>query len=170
MDAQSFGQWTGQFVVVLTSSIFCLIALLLAVIGWFQARGARAAKKWNSTQGQVMESSVEQYSYRDGEGGSSIAYRPHIIYSYRVNGREYVGERLNFGSGFHTSIRSMATNKANQFPNGANVAVYYNPQDPNDAALEKTSPASRVLYIVAGIMAAVALATCAGGLLLVSIF
>jgi hypothetical protein len=148
----------------LTGLVLAGVGLLLVAIGWFQGRGAREAKQWSSVEGEVMETTVEKYQYSNSEGGSSTGYRPRIIYGYRVNGREYVGERLNFGSGVHSSIKGLADNKAKQYPTGSKVTVYYNPKDPDDAALERTTPATRLLYIIGLVMLVIAVVTCASGL------
>lgn len=147
---------------VVMGGIFALVGLLLLGIGWAQGKEARAAANWNAVQGEVLESSVEQYSYRDGEGDLNTGYRPRIMYGYRVGGRDYVGERLNFGSSVHTSLKSIAENKAKGFPTGSGVEVFYNPSDPNDAVLERAAPASRLLYIIGGIFVLVAALSCGG--------
>jgi hypothetical protein len=161
MGENVFGQLGMLFGVGLMGGIFALVAILLIVIGWFQARGARAAKSWSTTEGEVLESSVEQYQY-SGSEGTETAYRPRIMYGYRVGGREYVGERLNFGSAVHSSIRGLAENKARKFATGTRVPVFYNPQDPGEATLERAAPASRLLYVIGGVMLVIAVVICAG--------
>lgn len=146
----------------LTSVVLGLTGALLAGIGWYQARGARAAKNWGTAQGEVLEATVEQYLHSTDDG-TMTAYRPRIIYGYRVGGRDYVGERLNFGGAVHSSLRGLAENKARQFPTGSKVQVYYDPQNPNEATLERTAPASRLLYIIGGVMLVIAVVVCAAG-------
>lgn len=155
--------WFG---VGLTALILGLVGVLLAVIGWFQARSVRASQNWSTVQGEILEMKVEQYRY-SGSEGTSTAYRPRVIYGYRVGGRDYVSERLNFGSGFHSSIRGLAENKAKQFATGSRVQVYYDPKDPNEATLERTSPSSRVLYILAGVFVLSSVAACGAGFFLI---
>ncbi|MCC7163579.1 MAG: DUF3592 domain-containing protein [Anaerolineae bacterium] len=169
MSGETLGQFTTISTVLLTSGILVLVGLLLAGIGWFQGHGARAAANWNAVQGQVLESVVEQYQY-SSDDGTSTGYRARVIYGYRVGGRDYVGERINFGSTVHSSIKSLAENQARKFPTGSSVRVYYNPKDPNDAALEKSTPASLLLYVIGGIMFLVALVTCMGAVLFSSMF
>lgn len=158
------------FGVGLMAVILVLVALLLAGIGWYQGRGARAAKSWSETQGEVMEGAVEKYLTSSSEGGTMTAYRARIIYAYRLNGRDYVGDRLNFGGEVHSSIKSLAENKVKQFPTGAKVTVFYDPQNPNEAALERSAPASRLMYVIAAVMLVGALATCVFGVGMNSIF
>ncbi len=151
--------WAG---VGLTSVILLLVAALLAAIGWFQGRGARAAMTWSVTQGEVMESSVEQYQY-SGDDGTSTGYRARIIYGYRVNGREYVGDRLHLGGEVHSSLSVFAENKARQYATGSKVQVYYDPKNPNEATLERGSPSTRLLYVIAAIMMLIAVGVCSSG-------
>lgn len=159
---ETLGQLGAMSGLVITSVVFVLVGLLLFVIGWFQGQGARAAANWNTAQGEVLESTVERYQY-SSDDGTSTGYRARIMYGYRVGGRDYVGERINFGSTVHSSIKSLAENKAKKFPTGSKVQVFYNPKDPNDAALEKSTPAARLLYVIAGVMLAVGILVCAGG-------
>lgn len=144
----------------ITSVVLVLVALLLAVIGWFQGRGARAAKNWSETKGEVMEAMVEKHRASTSDGGKMTAYRPRIIYSYRINGRDYVGERLNFGTEVQSSIKTFADDKVKQFATGTQVTVFYDPQNPNEAALEKSAPSSRLLYVIALAMFAGAILAC----------
>jgi hypothetical protein len=152
------------------SVVLVLVALLLAVIGWFQSHGARAAMNWATTQGDVMEATVETYQYSSSEGGTSTGHRPRIIYSYRINGRDYVGDRFNFGSEVHSSIRSFAEGTVKKYPTGSKVTVFYNPQNPGDAALERSAPASKLLYVIAAILFVVAIGTCVFGSSLGALF
>jgi hypothetical protein len=163
MDTNLIANMNTLLALGLTGLILGGVAVLLLVIGWFQGREARAAASWNSTQGEIMETIVEKYQYSSSEGGTSTGYRPRIIYGYRVNGKEYVGERLNFGTAVHSSIKGLADNKAKQFPTGSRVTVYYNPNDPNDATLERKTPATTLLYVIGAVMFLAAIGTCASG-------
>lgn len=160
---ETMGQLMGMLGVGLTSVILVGVGLLLLVIGWFQGRDARAAKSWSQTQGEVMEATVETYQYHSTEGGTSTGYRPRIIYGYRVNGRDYVGDRFNFGSKVHSNIRSFAENTVKKIPTGTTVTVYYDPQNPSEAALELSAPAGKLLYIIAGVMLVIAVLICVFG-------
>lgn len=151
-----FGQLGLTLGTGITAVVLVGVAALLAVIGWFQGRGARESQRWNTTEGEVMDATVIQYSHETHDG-TMLAYRPRIIYGYRICGRDYVSERLNFGTGVHSSIRAFAENKAKKFPVGSKVQVFYDPQNPNEATLERSAPGSRVMYLVAGIMLLIAL-------------
>lgn len=163
MDSSFLGQLGVLAGLGITSIVLMLVALLLGGIGWFQARGVRTAQTWSTTDGEVLEATVEKYLHSTRDG-TMTAYRPHITYGYRVGGREYVGERLNFGSGVHSSIRGFAENKVKQFPTGSKVRVYYDPQNPNEATLERSSPSTRLYYVIAGILLVIALGLCAAGI------
>lgn len=162
-----FGAMPGTGITV---AVLVLVAVLFFVIAWFQGRGARSAAQWSTTQGEVMEATVVQYLHHTNEGGSMTAYRPNIIYGYRVNGRDYVSQRLNFNTTMHSSIKSFADSKIRQFPTGSKVQVFYDPQNPNEATLERSNPGSRLMILIAGLMLMLALVICVLGFPLGAIF
>jgi hypothetical protein len=79
-----------------------------------------------------------------------------VTYTYQVAGQQYQSQRIYFGSEVGGSAMTGVVKK---YPVGAQVPVYYNPENPADAVLEQSSPASKVLILVGVILIAVAAAT-----------
>jgi len=98
-------------------------------------RGAamQAAQSWPHTSGTVLQSSVQS---RSTDNGTSIF--PLVVYSYTVNGKSYQSQIIKAGDQV-MSVRIMgdAQKTVNRYPAGAKVTVYYNPDDPKQAALER---------------------------------
>ncbi len=120
------------FIVVL---IFLVNGVLLFNI--FSARRkASAMQTWPSAPGNIVESEL-----RSRKRGSRRIYYPHIVYQYNVMGQTYTGKRISPGT---DSGSSRARELVAKYPPGAPVRVYYDPQNPSDAALEidlsKTMP------------------------------
>ena len=130
--------------VAIGSVIFILpfagIVLLLVLVIRAKALRAvrqkiRAAQDWPSTKGLVLVSEV-----RD-EGGES-GWRAQVVYRYEVGGRVYENSRIAVAVEYGRQGFQAHQQLAARFPLGAQVVVYYNPQNPSDAALIKGNPNS----------------------------
>ena len=96
-------------------------------------RKVAQAESWLSTMGTVVYSSIE---WRRGSKGSSVAY-PVVQYTYQVMGQMLQGRKVMpgpevGGTGAHKVV--------NRYPAGAQVMVYYDPNNPSDAVLERGMP------------------------------
>ena len=91
---------------------------------------------WPTTEGQIRKSEMYiSYDYEDGH-----KYQAEIEYSYRVDGRGYVGNRVSYRWNDNPSSRSSDKGYyervLEKYPAGKNVTVHYNPDDPDEAVLE----------------------------------
>jgi hypothetical protein len=120
----------------------CLASFLLAGRAWREQRKALAARRWPKTTGRVVASGVRETTVRVRRSTSVASYRmairyaPQVRYEYSVGGRRYQGERLHLGATILSSEAGDAARQAGRFPVGLEVAVYYNPADPEDATLK----------------------------------
>jgi hypothetical protein len=105
-------------------------------------RKMNAVQTWSSAMGTVMTSYLERR--RSGSNGGSTNY-PVVQYSYQVNGQIYQGSRIAPGMQVGGSGAGKVVER---YPAGAQVMVFYNPQDPSDAVLEKKAPAQWLLWLV----------------------
>ncbi|MFX1511456.1 MAG: DUF3592 domain-containing protein [Promethearchaeota archaeon] len=94
-------------------------------------REIKASTKWPSVEGEIVASKL---GVRFDDEGVWI-YKPNIIYSYLVGGREYHGERIIIMQAFYPS-KSWAQKQVDKYPLGLRVNVYYNPDAPKKAVLE----------------------------------
>jgi hypothetical protein len=121
---------------LLTTLLFVgfIIVLMLFVNGallfniFSARRKASAMQTWPSAPGSIVESEL-----RSRRRGSRRIYYPHIVYQYNVMGQTYTGKRISPGP---ESGSSRARELVAKYPPGAPVTVYYDPQNPSDAALE----------------------------------
>jgi hypothetical protein len=131
--------------------IFLAIGVQSMVYGAHIIQDARASLSWPTVRGQVTESTV---STDDSDG--FIEYRASVTYEYAANGRQYVGGRISFLDESFPDPEP-ARDEAAQYPVGASVNVYYNPEDPSSAVLEPG--ASQIgLWTVSGLGGCCALA------------
>lgn len=102
-------------------------------LGWSAVRLLRinASRGWPGTAGQIVESGVATTT--DSEGDKT--YRLAVHYRFVVNGAEYTGKLVNFGTPYARSPARLQP-VADRYPVGAAVTVYYDPRNPERAVLE----------------------------------
>jgi hypothetical protein len=119
-------------------AVVCLaIGLPFFFFGRAELPKARTDETWIETQGTVVSSRVVESSYRDQDTGQwEYVENPEVIYNYTVDERTYEGYKL---TPINSSDGTPAREIVEKYPAGAKVPVYYDPDDPSDAALSKES-------------------------------
>lgn len=138
----------GIIPILIISFIFVVINSVLISILFFSGLRMREVSGWLSTTGTVLTSRLEEWESSPGE----IMDYPVVTYSYHVNGQAYEGRRIapsaeSGGSGAGKVIA--------RYPVGSSVQVFYNPQDPSAAVLERKLPtlwAWIMLILVNGVL------------------
>jgi len=139
---------------ILIPLIFIIIGLVLFFIYFRNLAKVRASQAWPAVQGTVIASWVRRKQSTDDDGSVSSSYYPEIQYQYQVLGMAYQGDKIAFGpkSGGN---RTKAERAIAKYPNGANVKVYYQPDKPENAVLERSITkgllVSGILMILVGI-------------------
>lgn len=153
---------------VIICGIAALLVAVLVVAGtglifWAgpSLKVARESANWPTAQGRIL-SSEKTYvtsSTTSTSNSSTVAggttrkswtsYRPSISYSYTVDGSEYESTRLELGS-----IDMGRTDEyLEDFPEGKEVTVHYNPEDPEQAVLIAGADATFYVLITLGFLA-----------------
>jgi hypothetical protein len=121
--------------------LLVLNAIFLGII--FSTRRKMAAvSQWPSTLGTVLMSTLERRRSSDNNGYTNY---PVVQYSYQVGGQMYQGMKLAPGPEVGGSG---AGSVVARYPAGAQVMVFYNPQDPSEAVLERKASAQWVMWLV----------------------
>lgn len=124
---------------ILLFVLFVLNAIFLTII-FFMRRRMATVSQWPSTMGTVMMSTIERRSSEDG-----YTDYPVVQYSYQVSGQPYQGMKLAPGPDVGgTGARKVVA----KYPAGAQVMVFYNPQNPSDAVLERKAPAQWIMWLI----------------------
>lgn len=130
----------GIFLTVII--VFCTTVPFLLIfggLGYFLYKRSRQANQvlassqaWRQTTGIVVKSRVEV------SGGETTSVNPRVVYEYEVGGRRYSSEQIRAGDRFF-AMRSSgdAYDIVDRYPVGTAIAVFYDPNDPNQAALER---------------------------------
>jgi len=143
-----------------------LVGFGLLGLGCYQYSAARKARSWPSTQGEVIESRIEQ---RRSSGGSrhstSTTYAAVILYEYEVDGKTYSCDRVAFGLSSRVSQgKDDARAVADRYPKGKAVSVYYDPENPESATLEQKASGLAPAATISGLVSVtVGVLICFGG-------
>ena len=111
---------------------------------------AAAAEDWPVAEGRVVATRVELGSHTDDDGDSYVSYDPIVAFDYRVESRTLRSERLHLGERETYDYRADADAFLAEYPVGAPLEVYYNPDNPADAAVIIEGP-SWMIFIVTGL-------------------
>jgi len=125
-------------------SIGCVLVILNAVflgIIFFTRRKMATISGWPSTMGTIQKSYID---WRSSSDSGTTAY-PMIQYSYQVGGQAYQSSKYApgpeiGGTGAHKVVA--------RYPAGAQVMVFYNPQNPADSVLERKAPALWLFWLL----------------------
>jgi hypothetical protein len=118
-----------------------LVGALWSGLAHRRARGlVEAAQRWRDAPGRIVGSQVE----RRGATSRNAYYVPVVRYTYVVNGRERQGSRLRFGMTTSRSPRGAEAMLA-PYPVGAEISVRYDPDNPDQSALEPGKTSANLL-------------------------
>jgi hypothetical protein len=114
-----------------------ILTMSLGVSAYFEAQ---QVQDWPSTTGTVTNNGIrEELSHGGGRGHTPHhVYYPEVQYSYQVNGATYYGSDIaKIESGY--SSYADAYSYVDVHAVGTPVTVYYDPDNPSEAVLEKNS-------------------------------
>lgn len=120
--------------------VFVILNVVFLAIIFFTQRKMNAVQSWASTMGTVMASYLERRSSSDG----STNY-PVVQYSYQVGGQTYQGAKIAPGMDVGGTGAGRVVEK---YPQGAQVMVFYDPNNPSDAVLEKKARAQWLMWLL----------------------
>ena len=148
---------SGSTALIVCVSIACTTLPFLAIAAFLFYRvrksggQTQASQTWPSVMGRVVTSNIEISHSHDSDGGSSTAYTPRIVYEYEVLGHRYHGDRVNFGATLGYGNANTAQAVVDRYVPGNNIRVYYDPNNPGEAVLERTAGSSSKILVWVGI-------------------
>jgi hypothetical protein len=148
-DMSGLMQRMGSLTIALTAIPFVIIVLVFLGLALRTRRKISQSQNWQRAMGSVQFSGVDMRRSSNGRGGSSTAYYPEVTYVYRVDGKDYTNNRIQFGTPIGYGWAGKAQKLADSYPVGKNVEVFYNPNDPYEAVLERKSSSSTAFVGIA---------------------
>jgi hypothetical protein len=131
-------------IVGIIAFVLLILNVVFLVIIFFIRRKMVVVSQWPSTMGTVLMSTIEQRS--SSEGGYTDY--PVVQYSYQIGGQPYQSYKLAPGP----DVGGTGAGKVvARYPTGAQVMVFYNPQNPSDAVLERKAPAQWIMWLILAI-------------------
>lgn len=123
-------------------------------------RRAAAASAWPTVVGKVVRAGLKRPLAWTMSLWGSMIVAPDIAYTYEVDGQSYRGTRIQFGA--WPGGRMKAESFVSQHGGGAEVAVLYNPEKPQDSVLRPTASGrgirrgAWIVLVMSGLYAAMA--------------
>jgi hypothetical protein len=115
--------------------IILVIGLVVLIIFGRNILQGQKSRSWPTVSGTILQSSLEVHHQTDDDGSTSTTYGVMVSYQYSVSGQEFVGNRRTF-SNVRTGSRRRAEALLARYPQGGQVDVFYDPQDPSTCVLE----------------------------------
>ena len=113
--------------------------IFLGVGLWMINKGMQS-ENWEKGTATITSSEIEktESKSKDAQGftQTSTSYGVSVKYSYTVEGGNYEGNTVGFGTMSHNE-RSDAQDELKSYPKGKTIDVYYDPEDPSDSVLNK---------------------------------
>lgn len=137
---------------LICGGFFVLILLALGggliFYGYRSRQKAEASQSWPSTSGQITRSEVKRSSSTDDDGHTTYSYYPSVEYTYQVSGQAYSSKRMVFGAlkGYSNPAKAEADLQA--YPLGEQITVYYDPEKPSEAVLERKAGALSGMLVI----------------------
>lgn len=157
-------QWTPY---IMVAALVMLIAHMIRGI-----LDGEQSKQWPTVPGRITASEVERETSRERVRRSTgvnhyrrkISWIPRISYEYEVDGERFTGRnvyifQMRYGN------RRTAENVVRRYPENKEVAVHYNPEQPDRSVLQPGVPGKSkgVLFLFIVLLVAVLYSIISGG-------
>lgn len=128
----------------------------IALLGfWYRGRNrAKRAMTWPQVPGKILESTV--VGNKNFDGGDEKA---RVLYSYVVNGMSLQSKSVGAG------ILSSPAGIVKRYPVGKQVQVYYDPENPKSALLERSGSGPIIFLLLSIVNLACGFGTLLAGLI-----
>jgi len=126
--------------------LVCLLAATTAIKDW---RRYRESENWVPTTAQIITGNIIAR-----RGSKNTSYVLDITYAYNVLGQSYESNQFSFGSkGTGYDTRKKAEGMLAKYPTGSHATIYHNPNNPQQAVLERKYDSTGViLAVILGIL------------------
>jgi hypothetical protein len=146
----------------LISILLGLGGVALTLVALNRYFNGQEVKNWPQAQGVITQSEVYRHEVKSSQTNmTNVSFGIRCSYNYKVEGAAYTGQNICYGENLllHRDMKK-AQAEAAKYPVGAKVAVYYNPKNPKNAALEprvregsvESSVMVGAIFIVVGVV------------------
>jgi hypothetical protein len=113
------------------------LALIIGAIyfTFFSAPKALNSNEWPRVQGEVTKSEIIERRRTTKTGDRITVYSAKIHFQYTVDGKQYTANQTKWAD--HHSSKKIEQTLNARYSTGSNVTVYFNPNNPGNAVLQK---------------------------------
>lgn len=111
----------------------------------------RDRESWSRVPAKMLYSRVEKRTDNQADGHVYVTYSARFRYEYRVAGTAYEGTRYSLAGDWSSSDRETHEKELRGFPEGGEVTVWVNPQNPAESVLrldEESFPDTTLLQFL----------------------
>ena len=134
--------------------------LAFALFGIYFITLGNKVGSWPSVEGQIVSVGIKTQlpgstgpAYTKEQRDRLREYYPQIDYRWNINDIEYAGFRYRLGETHEKyDSRQEARAAAKKFKQGESISVYYDPEDPSQAVLDKTTTFSIYVPLIIGLL------------------
>lgn len=130
--------------------LFFVIGIFIMIAGIRNRKKAEESTSWPSVKGTITRAWIEVQEHRDSDGDRTIRHYPRWEYEFVVSGMTYTGQNIDFSGTQSSMSESKAREELEQYPLNSEVQVFYNPSNPEEAALEPGMEGTMTLIIYGG--------------------
>jgi hypothetical protein len=146
MDDTTLGLLIGGGVCFL----FLVIGIFIMLAGIRNRKKAEESTSWPWVQGRITNAWVETQEHEDEDGSKTITHFPRWEYEFAVSGMSYTSQNISFGGTRGSHREAEAREGLKQYPLNSEVQVFYNPSNPEEAALIPGTQGTMALVILGG--------------------
>jgi hypothetical protein len=141
-----YGASDLKIIYIIISFLFAVPFFLYSLFGYILSTvnsiiKNNAVNTWASTEGTILRSEVIVDSGCMSVG--ELYWSFSILYSFKVNEKEYKSDRVAYFTGLST--RSFSETIVNNYPINSTVTVFYNLKNPEDCCLYKSDVFSIII-------------------------
>ncbi len=114
-------------------------------------RAVERSLGWPHTEGEITRSNISMEDSNTSWDNPQKTFKANIQYRYKVGRGRYTNNKICIGGQLQLSLRGKSENYCSQYPVGKAVPVYYNPDNPAEAVLERREETSG-LYLLIGLV------------------
>lgn len=140
--------------------VLTVLGLSMAAFGIYFIGYSNEATSWPSVEGRIVQTTVRAWT--PGGTGRALTpserqrrrrFYPEVTYQWTVNGQSFTGSRYSLGeSQDDHAERAEAVEAARRFPAGGPIEVFYDPDDPSSAVLNRARQGGAYVPLPLGLL------------------
>jgi hypothetical protein len=134
------------------------VGIGILAVGYYFQRRTESIEKWPSTYGKVISAEIKEViSTRrtsgknvNQESKTTVSYYPSIKYEYYASGKKHISDQISISVDGRSSPEYIQP-ILDKYKPGSKVRVFYDPENPDDAVLEKVGDFGILFYFIGGV-------------------